>query len=194
MQANAMALEIETWDLRRLTPERARAVAELLVQVWPKPHLTVDDRTDQMLAYGREFAGLAGPMPRSFVVREDGRVIAHAVVFPRTIRTADGEMTIAALARVCTEPKRRGQGLGEAVAREAFAAVDRGEFPFSLFQTTAQVRPFYERLGCVVVENPITNTLAEEPKANPFWDGVVMRYPSRGQWPAGTIDLRGPGY
>jgi len=57
-----------------------------------------------------------------------------------------------------------------------------------------RVRPFYEKLGAVVVDNRIVNSLADNPAANPFWDEVVMRYPAGGDWPSGAIDLRGPGY
>jgi GNAT superfamily N-acetyltransferase len=185
---------IETWESQTLTAEQARAIGELLVQVWPKPNVTVEDRVQQQLAFGRAYEGPANQAPRSYVVTEDGRLLAHALIFARTIRTANGEIPIAALARVCTAPEARGRGLGEAVARAAFGAVDRGEFPWALFQTSPQVRPFYEKLGAVVAENPFINSLAEGPKANPFWDEVVMRYPAHGAWPSGTIDLRGPGY
>jgi hypothetical protein len=188
------AAKVDTWDARSLTREQARAIGDLLVRIWPKPNVTVEDRSQQQLAFGQSYAGPEPLAPRSYVVLDGDRVIAHALVFARTIRTDAGEMTIAALARVCSEPELRGQGLGEAVVRAAFAPVDRGDFPFALFQTTRNVRPFYERLGAVLVDNPITNSLADGPKTNPFWDEVVMRYPSTGAWPPGTIDLRGPGY
>jgi hypothetical protein len=72
--------------------------------------------------------------------------------------------------------------------------VDAGHFDAALFQTKQNVRPFYEKLGCVLVQNRIVNSHGDDPAANPFWDEVVMRYPSTATWPAGTIDLRGPGY
>jgi hypothetical protein len=185
---------LQTWDARMLTLEQARNIGELLVRIWPKPNVTVEDRAQQQLAFGRSYLGDDARAPRSLVVLDGGRVIAHALVFARTIRTLEGEMTIAALARVCSDPDRRGEGLGDMVVRAAFAPVDAGDFAFSLFQTSHRVRPFYERLGCVLVDNSITNSLGETPKANPFWDEVVMRYPADRPWPAGTIDLRGPGY
>jgi predicted N-acetyltransferase YhbS len=187
-------MQVDTWDARTLTPEQALNIGELLVRIWPKPNVTAEDRAQQQLAFGKTYTGGDAQAPRSFVVLDGGRVIAHSLIFGRSIRTADGEMTIAALARVCSDPERRGQGLGDAVVRAAFDPVDAGNFPYSLFQTSHKVRPFYERLGCVLVTNPITNSLGESPKVNPFWDEIVMRYPSAGEWPAGTIDLRGPGY
>jgi predicted N-acetyltransferase YhbS len=185
---------VETWDARTLTAEQALNIGELLARIWPKPNVTAADRAAQQIAFGRGYAGHDAQAPRSYVVLDGGRVIAHALIFARTVRTLAGELTIAALARVCSDPDRRGQGLGEAVVRAAFAPVDGGDFAFSLFQTSHRVRPFYEKLGCVLVDNPITNSLGEAPKASPFWDEIVMRYPATGAWPSGTIDLRGPGY
>jgi predicted N-acetyltransferase YhbS len=188
-------VDVQTWDARTLTREQALNIGDLLVRIWPKPNVTFEDRAEQQLAFGREYAGPDNQAPRSYVVLDDrGRVIAHSLIFARTIRTTLGDMTIAALARVCSDPEHRGEGLGEAVVRAAMAPVDAGDFDFSLFQTSTKVRPFYEKLGCVHAENPITNSLGEMPGANPFWDTEVMRYPARGAWPTGTIDLRGPGY
>ena len=187
-------MEVETWDARTLTLDQARAIGELLAKVWPKPNFTAEDRAQQQIAFGRGYSGPPEHAPRSFVVLEEEQVLAHALIFGRTVRSAAGELTIAALARVCSNPDQRGRGLGEAVVRAAFGPVDSGEFPFSLFQTSHRVRPFYEKIGAVLATNPVINSLAEGPKANPFWDEIVMRYPAHGDWPAGTIDLRGPGY
>jgi GNAT superfamily N-acetyltransferase len=181
------AMPIEIWDARYLSAEQARGIGELLHQTWPKPNMTVEDRAAQTIEQGRQHIGEPGPAPRSIAAVEDGRVVAHAAIFPRVI-------LIGALARVCTDAAMRGRGLGEAVVRAAFGLVDAGEFEFSLFQTTPSVEPFYVKLGCVLSENRIINTLAEDPAANPFWHPVVMRYPAGEGWPAGTIDLRGPGY
>ncbi len=84
--------------------------------------------------------------------------------------------------------------MGALVVRLVFDLVDQGAFAFSLFQTTPEVRPFYERLGAAVIDNPIVNSLADDVHESPFWDRVIMRYPSGLGWPVGEIDLRGPGY
>jgi hypothetical protein len=78
--------------------------------------------------------------------------------------------------------------------RAIFDLVDHGPFEHSLFQTSHQVRPFYEKLGAGLVTNPIVDSLAADPSVNPFWDEVVMRYPAVKHWPEGEIDLRGPGF
>ena len=188
------AMPVEIWDVRDFTPAQAKQIGDLIAQVWPKPHLTAVDRAEQQLALSRQYRGQSGLAPRSLVVVEDDGVIVHATVLPREIRTTQGEMVIAGLARVCTDQSMRGRGLGELVVRAAFGLVDNGEFPFALFQTNHLVRGFYERLGAVTVQNPIINSLGDGPKSSPFWDEVVMRYPGSDNWPSGTIDLRGPGF
>jgi len=187
-------MKIETIDRRTISEADARAIGELLVAIWPKPGRTVDSRTAEVMTQWKDYRGPEDEHPRSFLVREGGRVIAHASAYPRPIGTSSGEMTVLALARVCTDPAVRGRKLGQAVVMEAFDLVDHGPFPFALFQTSDAVRPFYERLGAVTVDNRFINSLAEDPTANPFWDRVIMRYPAKPGWPAGEIDLRGPGW
>jgi hypothetical protein len=80
------------------------------------------------------------------------------------------------------------------MAQAAFNLVDDGTFPFSLFQTTVDVKAFYERLGAMEIHNRFINSAAEDPTASPWWSPVVMRYPAKPGWPEGQIDLRGPGW
>ncbi len=185
---------VETLLVSEMTRNEALSIGQLLVAIWPKPGVTVEGRANSLDVPG---AGdyPASTAPRSLLIRKSGRVLAHASVFPREIETTAGPLTIAALARVCTDPSCRGQNLGALVARAAFQMVDDGHLPFSLFQTTPPVQSFYERLGCGVVENRIVNSLADDPEACPFWDKILMRYPAnRTDWPTGDIDLRGHGY
>jgi len=187
-------MKIETLDRRTLSEDDARAIAELLLAIWPKAGRTVDSRTAELVNQWKVYRGSERQFPRSFVAREGGRIIAHASADPRTIATRNGEFTVLALARVCTAPEARGRKLGQAVVRAAFGLVDDGTFPFALFQTGVAVRPFYERLGAVEVQNDFVNSLGDDPAASPFWDKVIMRYPAGPGWPAGEIDVRGPGW
>jgi predicted N-acetyltransferase YhbS len=187
-------MNIETLDLRTIGEADARAAAELVCAVWPKPERTVDSLTADLLERWKAYDGPETQYPRSFVIREAGRVIAHASGVPRKIGTSAGEMTLLALARVCTDPAARGRHLGQAMARAAFELVDNGAFPFALFQTNEAVKPFYDRLGAVAVDNRFINSTADDPAASPFWDRVIMRYPAKHGWPNGDIDLRGPGW
>lgn len=187
-------MQVETLDARGFSEADAHAIGELLATIWPNPEKPLEHRIRQMLEMTKIVAPTEAQMPRSFVIREGGKVLAHAAVIPRVIGTSIGEITIAGLLRVCTDPAQRGRGLGEQIVRPAFDLIDRGIFPFSLFQTSNEIQPFYEKLGACVVENEIVNSLGEDPQASPFWDRVAMRYPSDGDWPTGEIDLRGPGY
>jgi hypothetical protein len=186
--------KVETWEVRKLTPEQARAVGELVATIWPREGVTVEMRIDQQLAFGRSFDGPESQAPKSYVVLDGPRLIAHALIFLRQMGTSEGTWPMAALARVCSLPEYRGQGLGALVVRAAFEPVDAGVFRGSLFQTTSDVRPFYEKLGAATIDNRIVNSFADDPEANPFWSPEIMRYPAHAHWPAGTIDLRGPGY
>jgi predicted GNAT family N-acyltransferase len=193
-QATSPSFHIETIDRRRISERDARAIAKLVVSIWPKPDRTVDSFTANLLTQWKDYKGSEEQHPRSFMIREAGRLIAHASIDPRTISTANGNMTILALARVCTDPSARGRKLGDAVVRKSFELADDGSFPFALFQTTPDVKPFYERLGATVVHNKFINSLAKDPGADPFWAEVRMRYPATGNWPTGEIDVRGPGW
>jgi predicted GNAT family N-acyltransferase len=185
--------DVEIIDARKLSDADARAIGELLVKVWPKPGKTVEFRQQQMLDMGHGYDGPDAQAPRSALIRENSRVIAHAALIPRTISTTAGEFNIAGLARVCTDPDYRGHGLGELVVKAIFDAVDDGAFRFALFQTNSRIQPFYEKLGACLVTNPLINSQSQD-LHDPFWDEIKMRYPKDGGWPEGQIDLRGPGY
>jgi predicted N-acetyltransferase YhbS len=184
---------VEIIDARTLTEADALAIGELLVKVWPKPGKTVEFRQQQMLDMGKGFQGADAQAPRSALIRDDGKVIAHAALIPRTVGTSKGELTLAGLARVCTDPDYRGHGLGELVVKAIFDAVDDGTFSFAFFQTNSRIQPFYEKLGACLATNPVINSQSQD-LHDPFWDEIKMRYPKDGDWPEGQIDLRGPGY
>lgn len=129
---------------------------------------------------------------RRFLIRRDGRIVATSLLLPRRIRTPRGLMDVLALASVKTHPDLRHKGLGRAVVQAAFACVDDGAFPLSLFQTG--VPEFYEKLGARQVENPFVNSLGQDPRRRPWWDKVAMIYPTDAHWPDGEIDLLGPGW
>jgi predicted GNAT family N-acyltransferase len=187
-------MQVDTLDRRRLSERDARAISELVVSIWPKPGRTADVLASEMISQWRSYDGPEAQHPRSFVVREGERVIAHASFDPRIIASGDHEITVLALARVCSDPAMRGRKLGQAVVKEAFKIVDQRTFPFSLFQTTNEVQPFYERFGAVRIYNRFINSMASDPKADPWWNPVIMRYPDGPGWPTGEIDLRGPGW
>jgi len=186
---------VKSCRLSRISGDEALAVGELLAKVFPKPDKGPVERALQLKRIGEDYVGPAEQGPTSHIILQEDRVVAHAVTFGRTIGVVTGDLTVMALAYVATDPDCRGQGLGAAVTHAAFSRVEEGEFPFALFQTSFKVQPFYEQIGCQLVENRIYNSLsADDPRANPFWDDVVMRYPAGDDWPTGDIDLRGRGW
>lgn len=188
-------IKIETIPTRYLSRADALAIGELIVQTWPKPGVTVEDRADKLQTDRGVSEAPDEIASRSFVLRQGSRVIGHALVFPRTIGTTAGPMTIAALASVCTDQAVRGKKLGERLVRAAWADVDQGLFPFSLFQTSARASTFYVRLGAGLIENTVVDSTAEDLTVCPFKDEHIVRYPALGrEWPTGPIDLLGPGY
>lgn len=190
-----MPLPVRPHRLTEIREDEALAIGRMLAMVWPKPDRGAVERTEQVKRYGVDYSGPVHQAPVSFVVWEGEEAVAHALTFERVVTTAAGELSVMALAMVAADPACRGKGYGVAVAKAAFERVDSGDFPFALFQTSHAVRPFYERLGCRLVENRIVNSLSEgDPAANPFWDEVVMRYPGGDGWPEGDIDLCGRGY
>lgn len=165
------------------TPDEMRAIAELVNATWPREAPVPGTRATPP----RE-------QDKTHVTIWDGdMLVAHAAFFPRTVRHVAGELVVMALAGVCVPKDRRGAGLGRKAVLEAFRDVDTGLFRVSLFQTT--VPDFYRRLGAVVVGNRFGNGRnASDPGKTPWWDPYVMIYPAWAGWPAGDIDLNGPGY
>lgn len=186
--------EVETILTDQMSRAEALAIAKLIVRVWPKPGVTEDDRADTIQTNRGDKDPPTAIASRSVVIREGDVVIGHAVIFPRTVGTSGGPMTIAALGSVCTAPEYRGQQLGGHLVRAAWQMLEDPAVPFSLFQTSERASQFYLRMGATFVDNRIVDSMAEDPQRNPFKDDHVMRYPATGRWPAGEIDLRGHGY
>ena len=178
-----------------LSPEQMRAVGTLLHRVFPDPESTVEQRLERFLATPAAREGEA-------FIAWDGEVpVAHAMISAREVRTPTGSLIVMALAGVYSAPERRGEGLGRLVVRATFDEVDRGAYAVSLFQTG--VPGFYDRLGARTVGNPFVNsryvppTDGRKPRGSaeqPWWNPFVMIYPATFPWPAGTVDLLGPGY
>lgn len=186
---------VTTCRLTAISESDALAAGELLAAVFQRPDRGPVERAEQLKRIGRGYDGPERQEPISFLVWEEGRVIAHALTYERVIEVGGDELPVMALAMVASDSQCRGRGLGAAVVHAAFGRVDAGDFLFALFQTSHKVRPFYEQSGCCLVENRIVNSLSDsDPEANPFWDDVVMRYANGEGWPEAVIDLRGKGY
>ncbi|MFW5839339.1 MAG: GNAT family N-acetyltransferase [Planctomycetota bacterium] len=181
---------VESQLAEKTTLDDVRGMVALSARVWP-------DEVDDVEATARRIheKGPGEPDWRNWWIRRNGQIVAKAHTFARTIQDDSAPLRILALAGVCTDPACRGEGLAKAIVEGALALVDSGQYPAALFQTSSTVAPFYEKLGALRIPNEVVNSRnTEDPKANPFWDDVVMWYPSVGQLPVGPIDLQGPGY
>jgi len=175
-----------------LTESQALAIITLIDSVWPQRDKTVAEMVKDLLATSAELSSPDSDSER-IVVWEEGQAIALSHTFTREIFAPEGSIKTMALADVCVDPTRRGEGFGAQVARRAFGRVDSGVSPVSLFQT--EVPDFYVKLGAKVIGNRFVNSKNDDdPRANPWWDPHVMIYPADYSWPAGQIDLNGAGY
>ena len=162
--------------------EISASILDLTTLVWPP---AAGDAPDSQATLAR----WRDDQTAHFVIRDQNRVLAHALIFNREIFTAQGPMNVGALAAVCVHPDFRGRGWGESVVRAAFDFLPELGAEVSLFQTG--VPSFYEKLGGRLVLNRFFN--GDHPD-NPFWDVCEMIYPASFPWPDGDIDLNGPGY
>ena len=183
---------VEEYLQREFNESQAVGVAKLAFDSMTGSTRTLEDRVQKILASAHsndseEFAA------KCFVIWDGDEAIAHARTFVRTIFVGERSIENLALATVCTAPNRRGEGLGRLVVQAAFATVDDGPCEFSIFQTG--VPGFYQKLNCRLIDNDVVNRKNKEaPDESPFHSEFVMVYPADRPWPAGTVDLIGPGY
>lgn len=193
--------KVEIYKESELTDSQLEAVATLTNSIWPKEGLTIESKIEQVKQQAR-MPERVETNPVRFVVWEGKAAIAHTLVFDRQVHLLDEHdaiiqrINVVALAGVCSEASRRGEGLGLAVVKAAFERIN-AQRPVSLFQTG--VPQFYEKLGGRIVDNQFVNLLNEdEPLANPWRDEQAMIVPGicdqQFEWPNGKIDLNGPGY
>lgn len=186
--AHMQEIKFSSDYVHRLPAGAQQGVHALCTLVWP-PEL--DD------ALGLEMTPEDARPERFIALAErQGRVVATAEGFRRTLVTERGELSVLALASVCTLPECRAQGLGQRVVQMVLRLVHEGRFPMALWQTG--VPEFYRKLGAIEVSNRFVNRRhATQPDRDPFWDKHRMIYVPNGSreiWPEGTIDLNGPAY
>ena len=179
LRSTAWRRRLDEMDIGHL-----RQCAGLWQRIWPS-----DGGTAQTLSRLRAQLGQA--RYRDVVVHGidlAGTTVALARSFVRRIGTTAGERDVLAMAGVCTQSDCRGGGFGSQVVRDVYRRLDR-RVPVCLFQT--RVPGFYRRLGGREVDNPVVDSSGD---GRGFWDPHVMIHPAEAGWPAGEIDIRGPGW
>lgn len=166
-----------------LAPAIGAAILDLATLVWPSAE------EEAPLNFQTTLNRWRSDKSAHFLVREDNKIRAHALIFRRELLTQSGPLPVGALATVCVHPDFRGRNWGADIVRAAFDFLPELGVEVSLFQTG--VPHFYQKLGARRISNRFFN--GNDPKT-PFWDGCEMIFPASFAWPEGDIDLNGPGY
>ena len=155
-------MQIETLDRRKLTEAEARPVAELLVKVFPRRPL--EERLARFIGRWRDYDGPEEFYPRSMIIRDGERVVAHAAASAADDRHQRRGYDDR---RACAGGDRSGVSRAEAGAGGGAGGVRAGGSwavrHIRCFRRPHQVRPFYEKLGAGLVTNEIVNSLADDP-------------------------------
>jgi aminoglycoside 2'-N-acetyltransferase I len=85
------------------------------------------------------------------IATEDGTVVGHAAVVPRTVDVGGRELSAGYVESVATARARRGDGVGSAVMERAAELIREG---FDIGALSTGVHDFYERLGWVRWRGP----------------------------------------
>ncbi len=180
-----MAWHVESRRLSTLDRVEMERFAALAASIW-SPGEPPD--VDKLLAEAATPDSELRSDEQAHMIRAGERVIAAARSFRRIVSVAGDSFPILALAGVCADERWRGQGLGAAVVRGAWARLD-GPMAVSLFQTA--VPDFYRKLGARCLSVAIVRS---GHAARPFWDPFAMIFPAEAAWPEGPVDIRGPGW
>jgi aminoglycoside 2'-N-acetyltransferase I len=105
------------------------------------------------------------------VVEEDGNILAHASVVPRTLHAGGLEVSTGYVEVVATWPAHQHRGHGTAVMREVNDHIDRS---FELGALSTGVAAFYERLGWRLWTGPTSVLVDGDVRPTPDDDGGVM--------------------
>lgn len=171
-----------------ISPEVAGKIVRLLDKVWPSPGVDFSTMAQGLYDWVRE-----DPSLQLLLVWEEETLVGHARLFQRVIKNGERQIALLGLAGLCSDPDRRGRGIGRTLAERAFEEVQLSHYPICLFQTDKAA--FYRKLGAVEVRNTFVNRRdRSNPGGNPWWEPNVMIYPEYRQWPEGEINLNGPAF
>jgi predicted N-acetyltransferase YhbS len=118
------------------TPPIDPDLAALLGRVWPR----LPAGAARAEAMGFAWAAVSTP----FVRREGRRVVGHVGVIELPLVMAGRRVAVGSIHAVCTDPERRGRGLGRALMEEALAACARR---YETLVLTTAIPEFYVKFG-----------------------------------------------
>jgi N-acetylglutamate synthase-like GNAT family acetyltransferase len=80
------------------------------------------------------------------IMKADGRIIAHAAIYPRFVNTLDGlELKVGCIGGVATHPDYRGKGYATAILNDCIGKMEQEDYDISILWTDSPY--FYRRLG-----------------------------------------------
>jgi aminoglycoside 2'-N-acetyltransferase I len=141
-----------------LTPDELRAIRALCDAAWPGGGFSDDD-------WAHALGGVHA------MVEEDGEILAHAAVVPRTLHTGGIDVPTGYVEVVATWPAHRRRGHATAVMREVNDHIDRS---FALGALSTGIPGFYERLGWMRWTGPTAVRVDGADRRTPDEDGGIL--------------------
>jgi aminoglycoside 2'-N-acetyltransferase I len=125
---------------------------------------------------------------------EDGEVVAHGAVVPRTLLAGQRALRTGYVEAVATRDDRRGRGLATLVMREVGRVVQRG-YELGALGDGSGIPGFYQRLGWETWQGPTFVAAPDGQRRTADEDGsiLVLRTPATGELDPGaplTCDWR----
>jgi aminoglycoside 2'-N-acetyltransferase I len=120
---------------------------------------------------------------------EDGEVVAHGAVVPRTLAAGGRELRTGYVEGVATREDRRGQGLATLVMGEVGRVIEEG-YELGALADGTRIPGFYQRLGWQTWQGPtfVAGPRGRERTAEEDGSILVLRTPATGELdPAGSI-------
>ena len=102
----------------------------------------------------------------SWVIEDNGRLLAHLRVFDRKVRVGGTELRVAAIGNVITAPDQRGRGLAGQLLEAMLQELPTDGFTYSLLRAYQSV--LYERYGWAPIEEELVQA-----QIRPFDSGSV---------------------
>ncbi|MEJ2864435.1 GNAT family N-acetyltransferase [Actinomycetospora flava] len=168
------------WETALEAPEH-RALAGLLARSYPATPTV----------FSREHSW-AGARPELRVLgRRDGRIVAHAAVVRRFLRTPGPSVLVGDVGLVAVHPDEQGTGLGaELMDAVAMTLAELG-LPFGFLTCDPDVRPFYRRCGWTPLAERVRSIRVDDLVEDRRHGMVLPVHRSLGDWPAGSVTRDG---
>lgn len=135
---------METFTVRHALPTEYAEIADLVARVFSQGDPDSYQQSMHFWIFSRPRAPYFDYRGHRIAVL-NGRVVAHTVVLPFTLRYGGVTLRVAGVGAVCTHPDYRGKGYASAVLRDALAYMAEQGAHLSLLHSA--VENYYEKFG-----------------------------------------------